>query len=91
MLVRLSIIGAVGAVLMLPTMLSAQGIGGAVNPGAAVLGAVVRGIPTATDLGASTPGSSSSLHMQKSHARKRGREVQECSGDYGVLACPFLR
>jgi len=54
MLVRLSIIGAVGAVLMLHTMLSAQGIGGAVNPGAAVRGAVVRGIPTPADLGASS-------------------------------------
>ena len=57
MLVRLSIIGAVGAILMLPTTLSAQRIGGAVNPGAAVRGAVVRGIPTPADLGASSSSS----------------------------------
>jgi len=36
MLVRLSIIGAVAAILMIPTTLSAQGVGGAVDPGGAV-------------------------------------------------------
>jgi hypothetical protein len=38
-----------------PTTLFAQGVGGAVNAGAAVRGAVVRGIPTPADLGASNP------------------------------------
>ena len=55
---KLSIAGAVAATLMIPTALSAQ-VGGAVNAGAAVRGAVVRGIPTPADLGAS---SSSSDH-----------------------------
>ena len=54
MLGKLSIIGVVGAILMIPTAPSAQmggavnpgvHIGGAVNPGATVRGAVVRGIP----------------------------------------------
>jgi hypothetical protein len=54
MLGKLSIIGAVAAILMIPTALSAQmggaispgvHVGGAVNAGAAVRGAVVRGIP----------------------------------------------
>jgi hypothetical protein len=36
MLVRLSIIGAVAAILMIPTTLPAQGVGGAVDPGGAV-------------------------------------------------------
>ena len=44
MLVRLSIIGAVAAILMLPATLSAQGVGGAVST------SVARGIPTAADL-----------------------------------------
>jgi hypothetical protein len=59
MLGKLSIIGAVAAILMIPTALSAQvggainpgvQVGGAVNPGAAVRGAVVQGIP-GPDLG----------------------------------------
>ena len=41
MLSKISIRGAVAAILMLPTALSAQGVGGAVNPGAAVRSAVV--------------------------------------------------
>ena len=54
MLDKLSIIGVVGAILMIPTALSAQmggavnpgaHVGGAVNPGATVRGAVERGIP----------------------------------------------
>jgi hypothetical protein len=54
MLGKLSIIGAVAAIIMIPTALSAQvggainpgvHVGGAVNAGAAVRGAVVRGIP----------------------------------------------
>jgi hypothetical protein len=55
MLGKLAIIGAVAAILMIPTALSAQ-MGGAinpgvhVNPGATVRGAVERGIP-GPDLG----------------------------------------
>ena len=55
MLGKLSIIGAVAAIPMIPTALSAQ-MGGSinpgihVNPGAAVRGAVERGIP-GPDLG----------------------------------------
>ena len=55
MLGKLSIIGAVAAILMIPTALSAQ-MGGAispgvhVNPGVTVRGAVERGIP-GPDLG----------------------------------------
>jgi len=44
MLGKLSIIGAAAAILMIPTALSAQ-VGGAVNAGAAVRGAIVQGIP----------------------------------------------
>jgi hypothetical protein len=59
MLSKLSIFGAVGAILVIPTALSAQ-VGGAINPGvyvrgavntgATVRGAVERGIP-GPDLG----------------------------------------
>jgi hypothetical protein len=51
---KLSIIGAVATILMIPTALSAQvggainpgiHVGGAVNAGAAARGAVVQGIP----------------------------------------------
>ena len=54
MLGKLSIIGVVAAILMIPAALSAQvggaispgvHVGGAVNAGAAVRGAVVQGIP----------------------------------------------
>ena len=44
MLGKLSIIGAVAVILMIPTALSAQ-VGGVINAGAAVRGAVERGIP----------------------------------------------
>ena len=59
MLGKLSIIGAVAAIFMIPTGLSAQmggavnpgvHVGGTVNPGATVRGAVERGIP-GPDLG----------------------------------------
>jgi hypothetical protein len=49
MLGKPSIAGAVAAILIIPTALSAQGVGGAVNAGAAVRGAVIRGIPTPAD------------------------------------------
>ena len=54
MLGKVSIIGAVAGILMIPTALSAQmggtvnpavHVGGVVNPGATVRGAVERGIP----------------------------------------------
>ena len=54
MLGKLSMIGAVAAIIVIPTALFAQmggaispgvHVGGAVNAGAAVRGAVVRGIP----------------------------------------------
>jgi len=54
MLSKLSIIGVVAAIIMIPTALSAQmggavnpgvRVGGAVNPGATVRGAVERGYP----------------------------------------------
>jgi hypothetical protein len=44
MLGKLSMIGAVAAIIVIPTALFAQ-MGGAVNPGATVRGAVERGIP----------------------------------------------
>ena len=59
MLSKFSVIGAVAAIIMIPTALSAQmggavnpgvHIGGAVNPGATVRGAVERGI-SGPDLG----------------------------------------
>ena len=58
MLGKLSIVGAVAAILIIPTPLSAQVGGAAANPGAAVRGAVFRGIPTPGDLA----GSSSSYY-----------------------------
>jgi hypothetical protein len=51
----------------------AQGVGGAVNPGAAVRGAVVRGIPTPTDLGASSSSYYRSQHKQGTAHRKPRR------------------
>ena len=59
MLGKLSMIGAVAAIIVIPTALFAQmggavnpgvHVGGAVNPGATVRGAVERGIP-GSDLG----------------------------------------
>jgi len=44
MLGKLLIIGAAAAIIMIPTALSAQ-MGGAVNAGAAVRGAIVPGYP----------------------------------------------
>ena len=62
MLGKLSIAGAVAAILMIPTPLSAQVGGAAVNPGAAVRGAVVRGIPTPGDLAGSSSSYYRSVH-----------------------------
>ena len=72
MLVRLSIIGAVAAILMIPTALSAQ-IGGAinpgvhVNPGATVRGAVERSIP-GPDLG-TWRSPSGQVHRSRKHSK----------------------
>jgi hypothetical protein len=73
MLGKLSIAGAIAAILFAPTTLSAQGVGGAVNAGAAVRGAVVRGIPAPTDLGASSSSYYRSQHRQGTVHRKPRR------------------
>jgi hypothetical protein len=82
MLCKLSIIGAVAAILMIPTELSAQmggavspGVhfGGAVNPGATVRGAVERGIP-GPDLGTwRSPSTDNRNHHKHKTATKRRR------------------
>jgi hypothetical protein len=66
MLGKLSIIGAVAAILMIPTALSAQ-VGGAVNAGAGVRGAVVRGIP-GPDLG-NWRSPSGEIHRTRKHSK----------------------
>src|SRR5215470_6356430 len=72
MLRKLSIIGAVAAILMIPTALSAQ-MGGAinpgvhVNPGATVRGAVERGIP-GPDLG-TWRSPSGQVHRSRKHSK----------------------
>ena len=70
MLVRLSIIGAVTALLMVPDMLSAQGVGGTVTT------SVSRGIPTAADLERSSRSANKyrNLHKHKTPAKSRRRE-----------------
>ena len=74
MLGKLSIIG---AVVMIPTALSAQmggagvHVGGAVNPGATVRGAVVRGIP-GPDLG-TWRSPSGQVHRSRKHAATKQR------------------
>ena len=71
MLGKLSKIGAVAAILMIPTALSAQ-MGGAinpgvhVNPGATVRGAVERGIP-GPDLG-TWRSPSREIHRSRKHS-----------------------
>ena len=76
MLGKLSIIGAVAAILMIPTALSAQmggavnpgvHVGGAVNPGAAVRGAVVQGIP-GPDFG-TWRSPSGAVHRSRKHSK----------------------
>ena len=72
MLGKLSKIGAVAAILMIPTALSAQ-MGGAinpgvhVNPGATVRGAVERGIP-GPDLG-TWRSPSGQVHRSRKHSK----------------------
>jgi hypothetical protein len=74
MLGKLSTAGALAAVLMTPTPLSAQGVGGAVNAGAAVRGAVVQGIPTPADLERSSRSASQYRSIKKQTTRPRRRQ-----------------
>jgi len=76
MLGKLSIIGAVAAILMTPPALSAQmggginpgvNVGGAVNPGARVSGAGERGIP-GPDLG-TWRSPSGQVHRSRKHSK----------------------
>jgi hypothetical protein len=76
MLSKLSIIGVVAAILMIPTALSAQvggainpavHVGGAVNPGATVRGAVERGIP-GPDFG-TWRSPSGEIHRTRKHSK----------------------
>ena len=69
---KFSVAGAV-LILFAPTALSAQGVGGAVNAGATVRGAVVQGIPTPKDLGASSSSYYRSQHKQGTAQRKPRR------------------
>ena len=66
MLGKLSIISGVAAILMIPTALFAQ-VGGAVNPGATVRGAVERGIP-GPDLG-TWRSPSGEVHRSRKHSK----------------------
>ena len=76
MLGKFSIIGAVAAIIMIPTPLSAQmggavnpgvHVGGVVNPGATVRGAVERGIP-GPDLG-TWRSPSGEIHRTRKHSK----------------------
>jgi hypothetical protein len=72
MLGKLSIIGAVVTILMIPTALTAQMGGGInpgvhVNPGASVRGAVERGIP-GPDLG-TWRSPSGQVHRSRKHSK----------------------
>jgi hypothetical protein len=82
MLGNLSIIGAVAAIIMIPTAVFAQvggainpgvRVGGAVNPGATVRGAVERGIP-GPDLGTwRSPSTDNRSHKHSTTAKKPRR------------------
>jgi hypothetical protein len=76
MLGKLSMIGAVAAIIVIPTALFAQmggavnpgvHVGGAVNPGATVRGAVERGIP-GPDLG-TWRSPSGEVHRSRNHSK----------------------
>jgi hypothetical protein len=76
MLGKLSMIGAVAAIIMIPTALFAQmggalnpgvHVGGAVKPGATVRGAVERGIP-GQDLG-TWRSPSGEVHRSRKHSK----------------------
>ena len=70
MLLRLSIIGAVTVLLMVPATLSAQGVGGTVST------SVSRGIPTAADLERSSRSANNyrTLHKHTTPAKSRRRQ-----------------
>jgi hypothetical protein len=82
MLGNLSIIGAVAAIIMIPTAVFAQvggainpgvHVGGTVNPGAAVRGAVVQGIP-GPDFGTwRSPSRDNRSHKHSTTAKKSRR------------------
>jgi len=82
MLGKLSIIGAVAAILMIPTALCAQmggidpgvHVGGSVNPGATVRGAVERGIP-GPDLG-TWRSPNGQLHRSRRHSKAATKQRQ---------------
>ena len=76
MLGKLSMIGAVAAIIVIPTALFAQmggavnpgvHVGGTVNPGATVRGAVERGIP-GPDLG-TWRSPSGAVHRSRKHSK----------------------
>jgi hypothetical protein len=69
MLGKLSIIGAVAAILVIPTALSAQ-MGGTVNPGVHVGGAVN---PGATVRGAVEASPSRQVHRSRKHTAAKPR------------------
>ena len=75
MLGKLSIAGALATVVLIPTPPCAQGVGGAVNAGGAVRGAVVQGIPTPADLDRSSRSASNyrSLHKRSTTPAKPRR------------------
>lgn len=70
MLVRLAIIGAVAAILVVPATLSAQGVGGTVST------SVSRGIPTAADLERSSRSANNyrTLHKHTTPTKSRRRQ-----------------
>jgi hypothetical protein len=72
MLEKLSVVGAVAAVLIIPTTMSAQAVGGTVNT------AVSRGIPTAADLERSSRSANNyrSLHKHSTIPTKPRRRAQ---------------
>ena len=78
MLGKLSIAGAVAAILMMATALCAQ-VGGAVDAGAAVRGAVVRGLPTPADLGASSSSYYRSIYRHSTVPKKPRRPTVRLS------------
>src|SRR5262245_38871357 len=72
MVVWVLIIGAVAAILIIPTKLSAQGVGGTVST------AVSRGIPTAGDLERSSRSANNyrTLHKHTTPTKSRRRAQQ---------------
>ena len=78
MLGKLSTIGVVGAILMIPMALSAQvedsinpGVGAAFNRGAAIAGAVGRGIPSGLGRHPSSHHHHTTHHQHRNTAKPR--------------------